>query len=798
MNARQLIKLGVDEMCVKAAVEAIQLAARSGRLRSINVKQTIQDVVISPESWVGDPDFSVLANSVIEEREFVKPQPISYKAWGDDIDESTHAQMRQSCGLPMARVAAIMPDAHVGYGLPIGGVLALENAVVPYAVGVDIACLSGDTEIRLLDNCDYLIESLVGKGEFPVWSCKPDGKIVAAMATAIKTRKNVKVIRVHLDNGESVKCTPDHLFMMRDGSYKPASDLNPNDSLMPFYSKLDKDGYCRIQQNYSGSWLRAHWVIARSGLLGKIPKFLGQKTVIHHKNFIGFDNRPENLEFMGNIDHSSFHRGIVERNSHWQSEEFERKRKEALAKKASTKDGYQYFAERGRRNFKSYWLNDYERAKLNCAGNGQRGKKFLIARNQSESGKKLSKEIANRMWKCKVCEEEVRSHIGLYNHERSAHGMHPEHTTCKKTNHKVIRVESLDANEDVYCLNVPEYENFAISSGIFVHNCRMKISLLDLPADYLEDDTKISLFENAIEKGTKFGVGVNYARSGRQKHDVMDDERWDAIPLLRQLKDKAWTQLGTSGSGNHFVDVGLLTVPDFVPEHNIEPGTYIAILSHSGSRGAGASVCKQYSAIATKNIPKRYSEFSRLGWLDLDSADGQQYWTAMNLMGDYASANHAVIHDRITTILGAKAVATIENHHNFAWLEVHQGKTLVVHRKGATPAGKGVLGVIPGSMADPAFIVRGKGNPDSLNSASHGAGRRMSRTQAKNKYNFKAVSNDLAKKGIRIMSAGADEVPGVYKRIEEVMKAQEDLVETVARFDPKIVKMCGDGSKAED
>ena len=101
-------------------------------------------------------------------------------------------------------------------------------------------------------------------------------------------------------------------------------------------------------------------------------------------------------------------------------------------------------------------------------------------------------------------------------------------------------------------------------------------------------------------------------------------------------------------------------------------------------------------------------------------------------------------------------------------------------------------------MADPAFIVRGRGNPDSLNSASHGAGRQMSRKKAKDKYNFRAVRSDLEKKGICILSAGADEVPGVYKDIREVMARQDDLVEIVAQFDPKIVKMCGDGSRAED
>jgi tRNA-splicing ligase RtcB len=143
-------------------------------------------------------------------------------------------------------------------------------------------------------------------------------------------------------------------------------------------------------------------------------------------------------------------------------------------------------------------------------------------------------------------------------------------------------------------------------------------------------------------------------------------------------------------------------------------------------------------------------------------------------------------------------LAGVENHHNFAWKETHGGRELIVHRKGATPAGEGVPGVIPGSMASPEFVVRGKGNADSLHSASHGAGRRMSRRQAKEKYRWNAVKKDLEKKGVRVLSAGADEAPGVYKNIEDVMREQADLVEAIARFDPRIVKMCDDGSQAED
>lgn len=323
--------------------------------------------------------------------------------------------------------------------------------------------------------------------------------------------------------------------------------------------------------------------------------------------------------------------------------------------------------------------------------------------------------------------------------------------------------------------------------------CRMKLSVLDIPVSTLTEEKHARGLEKALEDGTRFGAGIGWDR--RQSHAVMDQD-WTVTRVTRESRDKAWNQLGTSGSGNHFVEWGTLTLD--APELGLEPGTYVALLSHSGSRGAGHSVCSVYSGIARSRLPRKYEDLGYLAWLDMDSSEGQEYWAAMNLMGDYAAANHDVIHRNVSKLAGAKILAGVENHHNFAWKETHGGREVIVHRKGATPAGAGVLGVIPGSMATPAYVVRGKGNADSLCSAAHGAGRQMSRSKAKEKFTFRAVQKDLEKKGVKILSAGADEVPGVYKDIESVMREQTDLVETIARFDPRIVKMCGDGSKAED
>jgi tRNA-splicing ligase RtcB len=465
MNRRQLQKLGIPPKFAATAIDALRTAAGQDLgfgLKGKRAKDLVREVVAAPAVFTSDPVWGRLASELLGYDPVVPREPVAYRTWGEDIDQAAHQQMRDACRVPSAVGAALMPDAHVGYGLPIGGVLACENAVIPYAVGVDIAC-------------------------------------------------------------------------------------------------------------------------------------------------------------------------------------------------------------------------------------------------------------------------------------------------------------------------------------------RMKLSVLDAPTSALVD--RRDQLRTALERGTRFGVGCEHKPP--QSHPVMDED-WTVSRITREKKDTAWRQLGTSGSGNHFVEFGVLTLGARDDELGLDAGEYLALLSHSGSRGAGAAVCSTYSAIAQARLPDECKDLGRLAWLDLDTEAGQEYWAAMNLMGDYAAANHAVIHRNVAKLLGAQAIAGVENHHNFAWKERHGGREVVVHRKGATPAGAGVLGVIPGSMADPAFVVRGRGNAESLDSASHGAGRRMSRKAAHDQFRFSQVRKELAERGIDVLSAGSDEVPGVYKDIRQVMAAQQDLVEVVAQFDPKIVKMCGDGSRAED
>lgn len=463
MNTKQLREVGIPDSCRKAAMEAVALGAKSGLFADRTPQETVADVVRAPQVYFGHRVFDALARELVEHESEAMPgekRSIGFRQWGEEIDEQSKQQMRDACSLPVSVAGALMPDAHLGYGLPIGGVLATENAVIPYAVGVDIAC-------------------------------------------------------------------------------------------------------------------------------------------------------------------------------------------------------------------------------------------------------------------------------------------------------------------------------------------RMKLTITDLPIETFE--SKKERLDEPLVKGTRFGVGGSWR--SRQQHDVMDRD-WNVTSLTSDLKNLAWEQLGTSGSGNHFVEWGELTLHE--PDLGLEAGRYIALLSHSGSRGTGARICKHYSTLAEKLRPKRFAEMSRLAWLSLDREEGAEYFAAMNLMGEYAAANHAVIHRNVLERAGANAIAGVENHHNFAWKETHGGKEVMVHRKGATPAGAGVLGVIPGSMADSAFVVRGKGNAQSLDSASHGAGRRMSRTEARKQFTWKQWKPILEKRGVRLLGGGLDEVPGAYKDIRSVMAAQKDLVDVIASFEPKVVLMCNDGSRAED
>lgn len=306
-----------------------------------------------------------------------------------------------------------------------------------------------------------------------------------------------------------------------------------------------------------------------------------------------------------------------------------------------------------------------------------------------------------------------------------------------------------------------------------------------------------------IQGSLSFGVGLkNRAEDAPKSDPLFEDPAWDAVPDRHErdrLRAKAREQLGTVGSGNHYVDV-------FADE---EDRIWIGV--HFGSRGFGFGVAHGFLALSqNKAWGERAPERETL--LDVHAPLGDAYWQLMNLAGRYAYAGREWVARKTVSILGGREVELVHNHHNFAWIEEHGGEQLYVVRKGATPAFPGQKGFVGGSMGDNAVILQGAAPADAatrelqsraLYSTVHGAGRVMSRTAAAGKRTRKgkvlkpgAISREMMnawikEKGVLLRGGGTDESPHVYRRLPDVLQAQGATVEVLHTLRPLVVVMAG-------
>ncbi|MDR2474274.1 MAG: RtcB family protein [Bacteroidales bacterium] len=314
--------------------------------------------------------------------------------------------------------------------------------------------------------------------------------------------------------------------------------------------------------------------------------------------------------------------------------------------------------------------------------------------------------------------------------------------------------------------------------------CRMELSIFDEMSAFL--NRYAYQIKQALKENTHFGMegGIGFS----QRHNILERSEFQTDAFMKNLHGKAIRQLGSSGGGNHFVEFGEL---ELVEENTLDlpAGRYTALLSHSGSRGLGTEIARHYSEIARERcrLPREAGHFA---WLDMDSEAGQAYWMSMNLAGDYAKACHECIHRNLAKALGLNIMKTIGNHHNFAWKELlSDGREAIVHRKGATPAHTGEHGIIPGSMTTSGYLVTGCGRSESLSSASHGAGRAMSRQRAKENFTQSALKKMLASANVQLIGGSVEEAPLAYKNIDRVMDFQKELITIQGKFMPRIVRM---------
>lgn len=376
---------------------------------------------------------------------------------------------------------------------------------------------------------------------------------------------------------------------------------------------------------------------------------------------------------------------------------------------------------------------------------------------------------------------------------------------------------------------VAAYDNkvsvVGVGFDIACGNCAIKT---DLSIDKFTH-SQLSELADTISKYISFGVGrSNVATDAPVDASLFTDARWDIIPRehREKLREKARDQLGTVGSGNHYVDV-------FV---NKEDGS-IWVGVHFGSRGLGHTIASSYLAMGQGGSwNDKGKEVETL--LDLNTLIGHDYWQLMELAGDYAYAGREWVTRKVVELLGGKELDMVHNHHNFAWKEKHdvaitkgesldrplvnyEQKELIVVRKGATPAFPYQRGFVGGSMGDDSVILQGSDEDEvvgrtqeaALYSTVHGAGRVMSRTEAAGKRDRKTgelkrdkvtgavlkpgrVTSEMMRewlddKGVILRGGGLDESPHAYRRLTDVLKAQGDTIEVLQVLTPLIVVMAG-------
>lgn len=384
-----------------------------------------------------------------------------------------------------------------------------------------------------------------------------------------------------------------------------------------------------------------------------------------------------------------------------------------------------------------------------------------------------------------------------------------EESTLKQAENCLVEAEAfalMADNHKGYGMpvgGVAVYKDKICPAGVgFDIACGNKAVKLDIT--YSEIAGRLPEIADQIWDKMSFGVGRK--NDTPVVHELFNDPLWEEMNLLKTLKNKAMAQLGTIGSGNHYVDV-------FVDGQD-----YIWVGVHFGSRGLGHTIASHFMKLAGDNV-NIMDETPHT--LDVNSKDGQDYIKAMTLAGKYAYAGRDWVCDTVAEIIGARIIDEVHNHHNFAWEEIHNGETYWVVRKGATPAFPNQRGFVGASMEDNAVILRGVESDlsrESFYSTVHGAGRIMSRTQAtgkrkKNKVertkpdgttytftewvtegglvDFQSVKERMISKNIILKGAGADEAPEVYKKLSEVLDYHKGTVEILHTLKPLIVCMAG-------
>lgn len=695
---------------------------------------------------------------------------VPVKVWAPlhEVESQALDQLRNVAKLPWVfHHVAAMPDVHLGVGCTIGSVVAMKDAISPAAVGVDIGCFVGETKVPLLNGTQRSLKDLTNESKpFWVYSIGSEGNIVPGKALARKTRTDADLVVVTVSGGDEIVCTPDHQFMLRDGTYCEARNLRFNASLMPLYRRWQtRDGY-ESCSNGKGFTRQTHELVYEA-LAGPLQRGF----VVHHKDHKHFNNDPDNLQLMEVGKHSAHHRATGHRLNN-ECQEFQARRRAGIKRRASDPVQRAKMAAVGTANITNFMTHRRGEFLKSVAGNGARGAPYLARFNVSPRA-------------CSDCGQTHPNPAVLYWHKRRVHSY----------NHKVVSVRPAGYRADVYCLTVEEHHNFALAAGVFVHNCGMAAIRTGLQAKHLPDS--LEPLRSGIEARVPMGFQAHSKPVYADNASRLLMQFGQLVPEVQDLKGRAAAQLGTLGGGNHFIELCL------------DDADNVWVMLHSGSRNIGKTLAEIHIARA-----KTLAHNERLPDPDLavflaGTPEMAAYRHDLGWAQEYAAVNRLtmlrVLHDVLYEVFGSVvderapmgrckstlspvtstpvfAGSLIQCHHNYVDEETHFDERVLVTRKGAINAECGRLGIIPGSMGTGSYIVRGLGNPESFNSASHGAGRKMSRGQAKRQFTVQDLEDQTRGVACRKDDGMLDEIPGAYKNLDSVMANQADLVEIVHKL----------------
>ena len=766
---------------------------------------------------------------------------MSVKVFAKTVEQEVHDQLKQLMSVNVFKDAKvrIMPDTHAGKGCVIGFTADLGDKVVPNLVGVDVGCFTKDTKVKLADGRDVSFEDLIkeseeGKEHYG-YSFNCDGRVVISKLDLPRKIKEVdELVEITLDNGEVIHSTLDHIFYDVSRNEIEAKDLTAGTSLFPCYIDVAKNHiddlesgklngklkdsqaeYNVVFQPISHKWSLCHY-LADDYNERHSSDLLTGSYVRHHVDFNKHNNNPTNIQRVTYKDHWKIHADNVSTTNKLGISGFSK----------AAESNHNLFSEAGKKRAESIWhgknaeqnrVNVRKRiyemnasGKLNSEEQRERARQRQLTSNTTKfaeqnkdpflkNKKKLSKlrkilTYCNNDFSKESYNNARQSVYNAFTYDKALEIIEENNTTfeelCNYKNHKVVSVKIIKEHVDVYCLTCFEYGNFALSSGVFVHNCGMYVvnmGKLDLSNDRLAELDKF------IRDNIPSGMSANDAAH------VICFEDLDKLYMRRELRniEHLHASVGSLGGGNHFIEL-----------NKSESGNVYLVI-HTGSRNLGQQVCRYYQAMAVddcNNVHKvdvekiiaelkaegRQKEIAKIiaelkathkavpdDLCYLEGAHREAYLHDMRICQEYALRNREEIAKRILGFLKVIPVEAFHTVHNYIDFEDN------IIRKGAIRCNEGEKVVIPLNMRDGSIIGIGKGNEDWNCSGPHGAGRLMSRSKARQSVSMEDFKSAMG--GIFTTSVNEstlDESPMAYKDANEIVELVKDTIDIIEVIKP--------------